>query len=190
MEKVQDYNYLEKERMKGDRRKIVRGSDRRRWPHMKPTDIPFLKKVEVDKGSNIKIVNLSREGLLLETETCLGPNLKIMIKLVTTKGVFLTEGTTLRSSVFSLKGAPKYRTAIILNRPFDFMDALHDAVKENLQDEAGEFENPINSGKIKGRKLQEVDSGNKNENLPAILTVVASDKKGVCLEESFELNDW
>ncbi len=176
--------------MTGDRRKKVRGSDRRQWRHLRPSDIPFLKKVEVNKGSQITIVNISREGLLLETETCLGPNLKIMIKLVTTKGVFLLEGITLRSSVFSLKGAPKYRTAIKFSHPFDLMDALNGALEEKVQDEAVEFESPEIPVKIKGRKIQAVDPENKDENLPAILTIVARDKKGVCLKESFELNDW
>ena len=171
-----------------DRRKRETGADRRRWPRLKPADIPFLKSVEVSKGSKIEIVNVSRGGLLLETVTRLGPDLKITIKLVTTKGVYEMEGVTLRSSVVSLDGVPRYRTAIIFNDPFDLMDAVYTASPE----QAGEAEantSEVSSG-TEGQQPQQGDPGNENVKPPAILTVVASDAKGVCLNESFELNDW
>lgn len=179
---------LEIKQMTYDRRKRVSGADRRQWPRIKPVDLPFLKKVEVSKGAKIEIVNISRGGLLLETETRLGPDLKIEIKLVTTKGVFEMEGVTLRSSVFSLKGAPRYRTAIIFKDPFDLMDAVYTAHPDQAQEGVAEDMVPGVSGEMDGQQPQQDKPG--KENTPPVLTVVASDTNGICLNESFELNDW
>jgi len=156
---------------------------------MKPSDVPFLKSVQVNRGSEINIVNISRGGLLLETVTRLGPDLKITIKLITTKGVFEMEGVTLRSSIFSLEGGPRYRTAIIFNDPFDLMDAFYSASPEREQ--TGEEGNTSEASSVKdGQQSQKDNPGNKEDKPPAILSVVASDANGVCLNESFGLNDW
>ena len=77
------------------RRRRADGSDRRRSPRLKPADLPFLKSVEFSKGSKIEIINISRGGLLLETVSRLGPDLKIHVKIVTTEGIFEVEGLSL-----------------------------------------------------------------------------------------------
>ena len=173
-----------------DRRKRDEGADRRNYPRLKPADLPFLKKVEFSKGSKIEIINISRGGLLLETESRLGPDLKIQVKIVTTEGVFTMEGTTLRSSVFSLKGAPRYRTAIIFKKPFELMDKVKDISKQALQEKGSEVVVIGTSDEMNGQQSQPGNPGNEAEKIPTVLTVVARDENGVCLNETFTVNDW
>ncbi len=173
-----------------DRRKRDEEADRRRYPRLKPSDLPFLKKVEFSKGSKIEIINISRGGLLLETESRLGPDLRIQVKIVTTEGVFEVEGTTLRSSVFSLKGVPRYRTAIIFKKPFELMDKIKDISKQAVQEKVSEVVVTGTADEMNGQQSQPGHPGNGDKKVPAVLTVVASDENGICLNETFTLNDW
>ncbi|MBN2321533.1 MAG: hypothetical protein JXR49_20820 [Acidobacteria bacterium] len=172
------------------RRRSAEGSDRRRSPRLKPADLPFLKRVEFSKGSKIEIINISRGGLLLETVSRLGPDLKIAVKIVTTEGIFEVEGVTLRSSIFSLKGIPKYRTAIVFKEPFELMDDTEDTSIDEIQENASEVAIPGISETSDSQKSQPELPGNEKEKPPAVLTVVASDENGICLNETFTLNDW
>jgi hypothetical protein len=190
MGKVRGINKVGQRTMTYDRRKRDEGADRRRYPRLKPADLPFLKKVEFSKGSKIDIINISRGGLLLETESRLGPDLRIKVKIVTTEGVFEMEGITLRSSVFSLKGAPRYRTAIIFKKPFELMDKFKDSSKEAVQEKVSEVAVTGASDEMSGQPSQPGNHGNEDEKTPAVLTVVASDENGICLNETFTLNDW
>lgn len=172
------------------RRKKDDGADRRRWPRLKPADLPFIKKVEFSRGSKIEIINISRGGLLLETESRLGPDLKVEAKIVTTEGIFKVKGTTLRSWVFSLKGAPRYRTAVVFKDPFELMDdAMEisgDAVQEITTDSANSGVSETNED----RHPAPDNHDNEKVKNPAVLTVIAGDDKGVSLNETFKLNDW
>ena len=160
-------------------------SNRRRWPRLRPDSIPGLKGVELNQGSDVDIVNISRGGLLLQTEARLRPDLKIMLKVVTTEGVLRIDGTILRSFIYSLKGAPKYRTAIAFQQPLTLLDDLNEETVRQLQESEasdGDTEQPHNP--VPGGYESE------DEKAPAILTFVASDANGVCMQESFSLNNW
>jgi len=165
-------------------------SDRRRWPRLNPADVPFLKRVEFYQGSEVIIVNISRGGLLLETEARLRPDLKIMLKIVTTKGVLKMDGMILRSSIYSLNGVPRYRTAIAFKNPFDLLDDVKGASGEQVRENAEKSAVPGIFGEDNGDQLHRISSKNGDQKIPTILTVIASDANGVCLQENFELNDW
>jgi hypothetical protein len=112
--------------MESSARKKETQSNRRLSPRLKAEDVPFLKSVELYQGKEIQIVNISRGGILIETETRLRPDFKVVLTLVTTEGVYKRDGTILRSSVSSLNGIPKYRTAIAFKQPFELMDVFND----------------------------------------------------------------
>lgn len=167
--------------MSTGRNKKTDESSQRRYPRMKPHEVPGLKSVELSQGTEVDIVNISRGGLLLETEARLRPDMTIMLKVVTTEGILRLDGTILRSSIYSLEGAPRYRTAIAFKQPLELVD-----------------ESVISTGEIPGGEdcpLQHLDAelGGlvcNEEKAPAILTVVAQDNNGICLEKKFSMNDW
>jgi hypothetical protein len=161
--------------MKNIRQRKQAGPNRRRWPRLKPDTIPGLKSIELSQGAKIEIVDISKGGLLLETEARLRPDFKIVLKVKTAEGLLRIDGTILRSAIYSLKGVPKYRTAIAFNQPLELVDAAVVPVMESRESSDG---------------FEEIGLEEEVETAPAILTVIASDSNGTCLEESFSLNDW
>jgi hypothetical protein len=167
------------------------GENRRRFPRLNPADIPFLKNVEFNQGSDVRIINISQGGMLLETETRLRPDFKIYLKLVTTEGVFKMDGTILRSSISSLQGAPKYRTAIAFERPFELLTEFGKTPEKPKEEAAPEIKKPETaSGKKDEAPLQNGSPENAVSKDPAILTVIAGNSQGIYLNKSFEVNDW
>jgi len=62
--------------------------------------------------------------MLLESEVRLPPQMKIHLKLVTSDGVIKMDASVLRSSIASLTGVPRYRSAIVFEHPFHMLDDL------------------------------------------------------------------
>ncbi len=99
-------------------------AERRRWPRIKASSVPFLKRVILGQGTDVQAINISRGGMLLETEVRLRPQMKISLKMVTSDGIIKMEGSVVRSSITSLTGTPKYQSAIEFDHPFHMLDDL------------------------------------------------------------------
>ncbi len=145
-------------------KKSFSGSDRRRWPRRNLSDIPSLKSVILNQSTGIHVIDISRGGILLETEMQLRPQMKILLKIVTSKDVIKIPGCVLRSSIASLTGKLRYQSAIAFEQPLDILDDLKDKPSNELQDAVSICVGPAT--------LQE-NSGQSNES-PAILTVIAN----------------
>jgi len=107
-------------------RNIKRNPDleRRRWPRLDASSVPFLRGVILGQGTEVHPINISRGGMLLETEVRLPPQTKVHLKLVTSDGIVKMDGLVERSCVASLQGVPKYRSAIAFEHPFHMLDDL------------------------------------------------------------------
>jgi hypothetical protein len=166
-------------------------SNRRQWPRLRPESVPFLKSVDFSQGTEVRVVNISRGGVLLETEVRLRPQMKIFLKLVTTEGVVKMEGIILRSSISSLQGSPRYQTAIAFVHPFHMLDDLSAALAESAEQTeelSSETTEPVIIDPSGDQPPIQLGSGSTiNEESP-ILTVVAQD--GISLQDMFKLNDW
>jgi hypothetical protein len=166
-------------------------SNRRRWPRLKPEAVPFLKSVSFSQGSDARVINISRGGILLETEVRLRPQMKIILRLVTTDGLIKMEGHILRSSISSLTGIPRYRSAVSFAHPFHMLDDLSAELTDSAEPiEALPSEQAVHSkiGLNSDPPLMQPDSGRVMNDNAATLTVIAKD--GVSLQEMFKLNDW
>ena len=151
--------------------------------------MPFLKNVDFNQGSEVRVIDISRGGVLLETEVRLRPQMKLTLKMVTTEGVIKMEGIILRSSITSLTGVPKYRSAICFRNPFHMLDDLTAALEEQKRELLAEEASPAARDISGDQPLMDPDNGcGPNSEEPAILTVIAQD--GVSLQEVFKLNDW
>jgi hypothetical protein len=167
-----------------NRTKKDKGSNRRRWTRLDPENLSSLKKVEFNR-KNMQIIDISQGGLLLETEIRLRPDMTIMLKLVTTEGILKIDGKILRSTIHSLKGVPKYRSAITFHNPLELLDDIDvERGASSEQNSTG-----VTAGHEDSVESQPAGDYPDNEERPAVLTVVASDASGICLEESFELDE-
>lgn len=170
------YNYRGIRNMKTRPSKEEAGINRRKYPRLKPSEVPGLKSAELSQGTEIEIVNISRGGMLLETGTRLGPDFKIILKVVTDKGPFRIDGVILRSSICSLKGKPLYRSAVKFKQPFELLDESMILEPEKMNKET--------------LSQQQSEADNDEIKTPAILTVMQGDESGFQISEEFSLNNW
>jgi hypothetical protein len=154
--------------------------EQRRWPRLKPSSVRFLKSVTFNQGSEVHVINISRGGMLLETEVRLRPQMKITLKLVTSDGLIKLPGVVLRSSIVSLEGGPRFQTAISFENPFHMLDDL------SAEPELSAGHSPENDQAPALQTGTEQPASDDD----AILTFVAPDMPGASLLELFKTNDW
>jgi hypothetical protein len=166
------------------------GIAKRRWPRLNPSDIPSLKCVTINQGAEAQIIDISRGGTLIETNVRLGPQMKIVLKVVTTKGVFKIMGCVLRSSIKSLKETPIYQSAISFENPLTMLADMDKKPVGEVQPDQALFSTPdifeASDESCPSQAAQE----NRTDADPAVFTVVAPDGLGISFNERFRLNDW
>jgi len=163
--------------------------NRRLYPRLTPSAVPALKSVSFSQGDEVKVVDISRGGILLETEVRLRPQMKILLKLITSEGILKVDGHILRSSICSLKKMPLYKSAIAFDKPLEFIDKFAQIPAEQ-KDQGSEAEETLKmEGINEDQPSIQTEFGNGPfEDDIAVLTVTAQD--GVSLQEMCDLNDW
>jgi hypothetical protein len=172
------------------KKEVSNESDQRRWPRLKPSSVPFLKSVSFNQGSEVQVIDISRGGMLLETEVRLRPEMTLHLKLLTSDGLIKLDGSVVRSSIVSLQGAPKYRSAIAFNHPFHMLDDLSEEPAEAASTEV-QPESSALAASAQGSDLplSKPVMGQFDES-SAVMTFVALDMPGSALADIFKRNDW
>ena len=114
------------------RKKDSRGKEieRRRAPRLSSEDISALKSTRLLAGPEVRLMNLSKRGALLQSDTRIAPGAKVCVRMIAGDTVILLRGFVLRSRVSQLKGATlTYEWAIA----FDEECSLFDNGEESLQ---------------------------------------------------------
>ena len=163
-------------------------ANRRQYLRLKPSAVPFLKSVAFNQGFEAQVVNISRGGILLETDVRLRPQMKIFLKLVTTDGVIKMEGQIIRSSISSLNGVPRYQSAIAFEHPFHMLDDLSAELEEQKQESLPESTTPSVIDATSDQLPTELIPGSPLDRDSVVLTVIAQD--GMSAQDMFDLNDW
>lgn len=154
--------------------------EQRRWPRLKPSSVPFLKSVTFNQGTEVQVLNISRGGMLVETEVRLRPQIKVTLKMVTSDGLVKLQGVVLRSSIVSLEKGPRYQTAISFENPFHMLDDL------SAEPEFSLGQSPKND---QAPALQTATDQPAYEE-ETVLTFVAPDMPCSSLLKLFKTNDW
>jgi hypothetical protein len=177
--------------MTNRRERKYSGAERRRWARLNPSDLPFLKSVAFNQGSEVQVVDISQGGMLLETEMRLQPKMKVILRLESNTDEHKIEGYVLRSSIASLQGAPRYRSAIIFRHP---IDKLLDQVKDQQKKHKPEaLPGPVKTSippKHVDIEPPQISAAAEPKVKPATLTLIAKDTAGHSLSQTFTLNDW
>lgn len=99
------------------------GSERRTSPRRPASLIPNLK-ARLVAGTEVRLVDVSRRGVLLETDTRLLPGSPIRIKFVADDANMVLKGCVVRSSVNIVSGEGLvYRTAVSFDEDISLCDA-------------------------------------------------------------------
>lgn len=99
------------------------GAERRTSPRIPASALPQLK-ARLLAGPDVRLVDLSRRGVLLETHTRLLPGSPIRLKFVSEDATLVLKGAVVRSSVstFGEQGLV-YRTAVAFDEDISIFDA-------------------------------------------------------------------
>jgi|LSQX01.3.fsa_nt_gb hypothetical protein len=171
------------------KKKSFDGANRRQWRRVAPDDIPSLKGVSINQETDVRVIDISKGGMLLHTAFRLRPNMKILLKIVTTKGTFRIPGLVLRSSIRSISDSPLYESAITFESPLAVLD---DLIDENASaHDPGSTPTPDlfeDYGDIK--PLSHMEDGDNAQEDPAVLTVLASAGFEADLDKMLQANNW
>jgi len=100
------------------------GINRRKAPRFPPSAIPFLRSVKLVAGPEVKLVNVSRTGALIESEARLSPGSALCLRLVTAESVYLLKGKIVRSRAAGLVGSVLYyQSAVAFDEAFTVLPA-------------------------------------------------------------------
>jgi len=105
---------------------------RRQWHRFLPSEVPNLKGITINQGNEAQLADISRGGAMIETDVRLHPQMKIILKLITTQGgVIRIPASVLRSSIKSLIGTPVYQSSIAFENPLTMLDDLEKKLAKN-----------------------------------------------------------
>jgi hypothetical protein len=174
--------------------KNSQGMDQRVYPRLKPSAIPFLKSISFEKGLEAQVIDISRGGMLVETDVRLRPQMKLGIIVATTDGTIVLDGSIVRTFIVSLQGAPRYQSAIAFDHPFHMLDDL----SENTAEQAAEsqpftvpaaqipekMDQPLSQAKANEAPAKAAESGDGS----AFLSLFTDDT--IEVPPLDKLNDW
>ena len=164
--------------------------DQRDDPRLKPSSIPFLKSISFEKGLEAQVIDISRGGMLIETDVRLRPQMKLGINVTTTDGTIVLDGSIIRTFIISLKGAPRYQSAISFDHPFLMLDDL----SEKTADQAAPAQpESVTKAEVPEEKIEQPPAQAKtveqNED-SAFLSLFTDDTLEVPPLDTLKLNDW
>ena len=165
------------------------GKERRASPRRPASELPFLKSVKLLAGPDVRLVDVSRGGALLESDTPLPPGTKICLRLVTTDTTLLIDGRVLRSRVSCLQaGLVRYKSAVA----FDEEVAL---LAEDRQEQTTAAPAPAPpqeaAAPSSGTPVARAAGKEVLDQSPAYMTVTAVvQESGPDLRQIFGTNDW
>jgi hypothetical protein len=102
---------------------VANGRERRLSPRLPASVAPDLK-ARLLAGAEVRLVDLSRRGVLLETDTRLLPGSPISVRFLTSDAALVMNGCVVRSSVAVVSaGGLVYRTAVAFEEDLALCDA-------------------------------------------------------------------
>ena len=99
--------------------------ERRKAPRLDAESIPFLIGAYQVGGPEVKLINISRGGALIESREPLAKGSEICLQLVTAGKVYLIRGRILRYYISFIAGnALRYRSAIAFDKDLAIMPTM------------------------------------------------------------------
>jgi len=92
-------------------------SNRRADPRLKTSALSWLRGARIKYGSELRVLDLSKGGLLIETPDPLRPDANIIVELSSTRGSIVVPSRVLRFRVASLGEVLRYQGACAFRRP-------------------------------------------------------------------------
>jgi hypothetical protein len=105
-------------------------ADRRRFPRKKPDECPWLIEARLRSGTEVRVIDISNGGALLEAGSQILPGARVELFLVAADQRWLVKGRIVRCHVSAI--APecgvRYRAALAFNDPVSILDDLSEKI--------------------------------------------------------------
>jgi len=159
--------------------------NRRRAARLPPSAIPLLKSVRLVAGPEVKLINVSRGGALIESEARLSPGSALCVRLVTGESIYLLKGRVLRARAASMSGSElRYHIALAFDEEFSVVAKEEVSLEELPTPKEESSDSEIDNN-------EDPESASTTSGSSEILTVTAKylepDKE---LRRIFDVNDW
>ncbi len=96
---------------------IETGSNRRLHERLKASDLHWLRSARLKYGADIRVIDISAGGMLLETEKALAPDANVVVELTGPESPILVPSRVLRCRAASLSDIVKFHGACAFKRP-------------------------------------------------------------------------
>ncbi|HTY63560.1 MAG TPA: hypothetical protein VMG30_15035 [Acidobacteriota bacterium] len=169
---------------------LFSGPGTRRWPRINISEITSIKGIRLISGARIRIVNMSRGGVLLQTRRHIARGTEIDLILNMAEGTVQLTGWVLRSTFSSKKGIPQYHAAVAFNHILNIFDELPWPVSDASQAPAfksspsGPF--PPDRWDAWHKPFQDEESAM----IAAFFAITFYNAPDAALDEMSRLNDW
>ena len=97
--------------------------ERRKAPRFDSSTIPHLKSVRQVEGPEVKLINISRYGALIETRQRMVPKSRVSLRLDTKETVYFLDGEVLRCYVYEIDKVLTYQYAAVFDEDFEVLPA-------------------------------------------------------------------
>jgi hypothetical protein len=104
--------------------------ERRKYPRFDASDIPVLKSASQVGGTEVKLINISRSGALIESSERMESGSSISLRLITEVAIFLLKGRIVRSSKSS-KQNNIFQSAIAFDEDFTMLPESINLLEED-----------------------------------------------------------
>jgi hypothetical protein len=101
-------------------------ADRRRWPRKKPSECPWVIEARLRSGTEVRVVDISNGGVLVEAASQILPGAPVEIYLVAADQRWLVKGRIVRCQVSAImpECGVRYRAAMAFDEPVSILDEL------------------------------------------------------------------
>ncbi len=162
--------------------------DRRSSPRLSPEAYPSLKGACLVSGSEVKLINISKGGALLESVERLSPSTRISLRLITTEGVIQLYGQILRSTISHLNGGLRYRSAVSFEQEFPLQTVNATAVSTSETERETPSPTPENVEAQADSSIPAPAPGYEDGSVVALTACVLRGEPD--LSEFFRVNKW
>jgi hypothetical protein len=98
------------------------GVNRRLHERLKASDLDWLRGARLKYGADLRVLDISAGGMLLETEKALAPDSSVVVELTGTESPILIPSKVLRCRAASLGDFITYRGAFAFKRPLSILE--------------------------------------------------------------------
>jgi hypothetical protein len=96
---------------------VVPDSNRRIHERLKASDLQWLRSARLKYGADLRVIDISAGGMLLETEAALAPDSSVVVELTAAGSPILIPSRVLRCRAVSLGEVLRYQGAFAFKRP-------------------------------------------------------------------------